>query len=209
CRFPGRQWYQNYNLSVRGGGQTLQYFLSGSYQDDTGMMPLDQQERYNAQANFTMSPLDDLQIQWTTGFTRSWMQLTPSGNNLSGIELQTMRAERNYFSNPDPRIIAQALDYDHQQWLERVTTGVTLNYTPIQDLTNRFTFGYDYNQQEGRNLMPAGFWELPEGSLVSDVFQKRLLTFDYVGSYRFPITETVRSSFSWGGQAIGEDERRV
>lgn len=209
CRYPGAQWSQTYNVSVRGGGGALQYFLSGSYQDDTGMMPLDELERYNAQANFTMSPTDDLQIQWSTGITRQRLQLTPSGNNLSGIELQIMRQERNYFSNGDPRVVAQALDYDHQQWIERVTTGLTLNYSPMADLTNRFTLGYDYNQQEGRNLMPQGFWELPEGSLVADVFQNRMLTLDYVGTYRFPITNDIASNFSWGGQAIGRDQRQV
>ncbi|MEX2466138.1 MAG: TonB-dependent receptor [Gemmatimonadota bacterium] len=209
CRYPGAQWYQTYNMSVRGGGQGLQYFLSGAYQDDTGMLPLDEGEKYNLQANFTMSPTDDIQIQWSTGLTRQWFQNTPSGNNLSGLELQVMRQERNYLSNGDPRELAKLLDYDFQRWIERVTTGVTVNYTPMTDLTNRFTVGYDYNQQEVRNLMPIGFWELPEGSVVADVFQKRLLTFDYVGSYRFPITETIRSNFSWGGQAIGDDLRQV
>jgi TonB-linked SusC/RagA family outer membrane protein len=209
CRYPGAQWYQTYNLSVRGGSQDLQYFMSGSFQDDTGMMPLDERERYNAQANFSVSPIDDLQIQWSTGFTRQRLQLTPSGNNLSGIELQMMRQERNYMGAGDPRTIAEILDYDHQQWIERLTSGITLNYNPIADLTNRFTMGYDYNQQEGRNLMPQGFWELPQGSVVSDQYQNRVLTFDYVGSYRFPLTDEIRSNFSWGGQAIGEDERRV
>ncbi len=209
CSFPGAQWYQNYNLSVRGGGQALQYYLSGGYQDDTGMMPNDEQKKYSFQANFTMSPLSDLQIQWNTQLSNQWLQLTPSGNNLSGVELQTMRQERNYFSNGDPRIISQTLDYDFQLWIERVTTGVTLNYNPISDLTNRFTVGYDHSQQEARNLMPIGFWEIPEGVLTSDVFQKRLLTFDYVGTYRFSLTDQIRSNFSWGGQAIGNDLRQV
>jgi TonB-linked SusC/RagA family outer membrane protein len=209
CRWPGVQWYQNYNLSVRGGGEALQYFLSGGLQDDTGMMPLDEQRKYNLQGNFTFSPAENLQVQWTTGYTNQWIQSTPSGNNLSGIELQVMRQERNYFSNGDPRVISQALDYDFQLWVERVTTGLTLSYSPLTSLTNRFTMGYDHNQQEARNLMPVGFWELPQGSLTSDVFQKRVLTFDYVGSYAFGLTEAMRSTFSWGGQAIGNDLRQV
>src|SRR5690606_13327657 len=124
------------------------------------------------------------------------------------VELQIMRQERNYLLSGDPRTVAEALDYDYQQWIERVTSGITLNYSPLADLTNRFTVGYDYAQQEGRNLLPQGFWELPEGALTSDVFQQRTLTFDYVGSYRFGITGDVASTFSWGGQAIGEDQRR-
>lgn len=194
---------------MRGGGQALQYFLSGGYQDDTGQMPNDTQTKYNAQANFTMSPIDGLQVQWNTSLSNQHLYLTPSGNNLSGIELQTMRQERNYFSNGDPRNIAVALDYDFQLWIERVTTGLTLSYNPVTDLTNRLTIGYDHSQQEARNLMPIGFWELPEGSITSDVFQKRLLTFDYVGGYRFGLSENIDSNFSWGGQAIGNDLRQV
>lgn len=212
CRYPGAQWYQNYNLSVRGGGENLQYFLSGGYQNDTGMLPLDAQEKYTLQANFTMSPIDNMQIQWSTGLNSQQITSTPSGNNLSGIELQMMRQERNYFpgsDSGDPRMVAQALDYDFQLALEGVTTGLTVSYNPIADLTNRFTVGYDYRQQEARNLMPIGFWEVPEGSLTTDVFQKRLLTFDYVGNYRFQLTDGLRSNFSWGGQAIGNDLRQV
>jgi TonB-linked SusC/RagA family outer membrane protein len=211
CSFPGAQWYQNYSLSVRGGGNALQYYLSGQFQDDSGMLPLDELEKYNFQGNFTLSPIQDLQIQWNTGFTRQWQSNTPSGNNLSGIELQSMRQERNYLgvAGDDPRVIAQVLDYDFQQWIERLTTGLTLSYSPVADLTNRFVIGYDYAQQEVRNLMNFGFWEFPDGSLVNDVFQKRLLTFDYTGSYRFGLTDRVGSTFSWGGQAVGNDLRRV
>jgi TonB-linked SusC/RagA family outer membrane protein len=209
CSYPGVQWYQTYNLSVRGGGQDLQYFISGAYEDDTGMLPLDELEKYNLQANFTMSPIDDLQILWTNGFTRMWSQSTPSGNNLSGVELQMMRQERNYMGGGDPRNVARALDYEFERWIERYTTGITLNYNPFEALTNRFTVGYDYNQQEARNLMPAGFWELPEGNLTSDVFQRRMLTFDYVGTYSFDLTSALASNFSWGGQAIGDDLRQV
>ncbi len=209
CSWPGSQWYQTYNVSVRGGGQSLQYFVSGAYQDDQYMLPLDQLEKYNFQGNFTFSPANNLSVQWNTGYMNQWQQNTPSGNNLSGLELQTFRQERNYFSDGDPRTIATVLDYDFQQRLERLTSGITLNYNPITNVTNRLTVGYDFAQQEARNLMPFGFWEFPDGSLVTDVFQKRLLTFDYVGSYRFPLTDAVQSTFSWGGQAIGNDLRQV
>jgi TonB-linked SusC/RagA family outer membrane protein len=210
CRYPGAQWYQNYNLSVRGGNETLQYFLSGGYQDDTGMLPLDEQEKYSLQANFTMSPIENLQLQWSTGLNSQHIVSTPSGNNLSGLELQVMRQERNYFSGDgDPREIAQALDYDFQLAVEGLTTGLTINYNPIANLSNRLTVGYDYRQQEARNLMPIGFWEFPQGSITTDVFQKRLLTFDYVSTLNFDLTGDIQSNLSFGGQAIGNDLRQV
>ena len=209
CSFPGSIWYQNYSLSVRGGGGALQYYASGGYQDDQYALPNDEMQKYNAQGNFTFSPSQNLQIQWNTGFTHQRSTNTPSGNNLSGIELQTFRQERNYFSNGDPREISKVLEYDYEQWIERLTTGLTLNYSPIADLTNRLTLGYDYAQQEGRNLLNFGYWELPEGSVVNDTYQNRVLTFDYVGTYAFSLSQQLRSSFSWGGQAIGTDTRQV
>lgn len=209
CSWPGAQWYQTYSLSVRGGGQALQYFISGAYQDDQYTLPLDQLNKYNFQGNFTMTPATNLTVQWNTGYTNQWQMNTPSGNNLSGIELQTFRQERNYFSNGDPREIAKVLEYDFQQWIERLTTGVTLSYAPMQELTNRLTVGYDFAQQEARNRMNFGYWEFPDGSLVNDIFQQRLLTFDYVGTYRLGLTDGIRSSLSWGGQATGDDLRQV
>jgi len=209
CRFPGAQWYQSYNLSVRGGGQALQYYLSGGYQDDTGMLPLDELEKFNFTGNFSLSPTPNLMVQWNSGISRQWQKNTPSGNNLSGIELQIMRQERNYFSDGNPRRVAAALDYDFQQWIERFTTGATVSHTLSPSVINRFTVGYDYGQQEVRNLMNFGYWEFPDGSLVSDLFQKRLLTFDYVGSLRQDINDRVSTTVSWGGQAIGNDLRRV
>ena len=209
CSWEGAQWYQNYDLSVRGGGQALQYFLSGNYQDDSYTKASDELTKYQFRGNFTLSPAQDLQIQWNTSFSSQWLSATPSGNNAEGIELNAFRQERNYVGSADPRDIADLLQYDFQQWNERLNTGITLNYSPIQDLSNRFTVGYDFSQQEGRNLRNFGFFLFPQGSLGIDLWQKRVLTFDYVGTYSTNLTDAVRTSFSWGGQAIGDDVRRV
>jgi outer membrane receptor protein involved in Fe transport len=208
CSFPGAAWYQNYYMSVRGGGQALQYFVSGTYQDDVYNMPMDALQKYNFQSNFTFSPANDLVIQWNTGYTNQHMKNSPSGNNLSGLELQSFRQERNYFSSGDPREIGKILDYDFQTWIERLTTGTTINFSPLANMTNRLTVGYDFSQQEVRNLMGFGYWEVPEGLLTNDIFQNRTLSFDYVGTYSFEITGDIRSNFSWGGQATGDDLRQ-
>jgi hypothetical protein len=63
CSWPGAMWSQQYDLSVRGGAQNLQYFISGQFQDDVGLMARDELEKYTFRGNFTMSPVEDLQIQ--------------------------------------------------------------------------------------------------------------------------------------------------
>ena len=209
CSFPGAVWLQNYNLSVRGGGQTLQYFMSGGYENNQLVMPQDSLQRYNFRGNFTVTPVENLQIQWNTGYSWQWNKNTSTANNAQGITLNAFRAERNYAGSADPRRIASTLDFDAQQQIERLSTGMTLTYTPLADMTNRFTVGYDFTQQEGRNLRNFGFPQFPQGSLTSDTWQNRILTFDYVGTYAFTLTDMIRSNFSWGGQAVGDEQRRV
>jgi len=209
CSWPGSVWTQNYSLSVRGGGQALQYFLSGGYENDALVQPQDSLTRYSFRGNFTMTPIENLQIQWNTGWTNQWNKNTSTANNAQGVTLNAFRQERNYFGTGDPRRIAATIEYDAQQTIERLSTGMTLTYTPLSDLTNRFTVGYDFSQQEGRNLRNFGFEQFPQGSLTNDTWQNRVLTFDYVGTYTFPLTDMIRSNFSWGGQAVGDEERRV
>ena len=204
CSWPGSVWSQNYLLSVRGGGQGLQYFISGQYQDDSYVLANDELTKYNFRGNFTMSPVEDLQIQWNTGYTSQWLSATPSGNNAEGIQLNAFRQERNYVTSADPRVIGDLLEYDFTQTNERLNSGITLTYTPQARLTNRFTFGYDFSNQEGENQRDFGYITFPLGSRSNDTYQRRVLTFDYVGTYNLPVTSNINSNISWGGQAIGD-----
>ena len=109
----------------------------------------------------------------------------------------------------DPREIGKLLEYEFDQRNERLNSGITLTYTPQAQLTNRFTFGYDYSNQEGENQRNFGFFLKPLGSRTNDTFQRRVLTFGYVGTYNLPITSTINSNFSWGCQAIGDSQVRL
>src|SRR5690606_19031568 len=56
------------------------------------------------------------------------------------------------------------------------------------------------------NMRPFGFPLFLQGGLMVEQYRVRNLNFDYVGSLQFGITDAVRSTFSWGGQAVGVDE---
>jgi TonB-dependent starch-binding outer membrane protein SusC len=202
----GTMHNQQYSASVRGGGTGLQYFVSGQFEDQTGLMPLDAAEKYTVRGNFVFSPVQGLEFQWNSAYSNQWQQNTPSGNNSNGLTLNVFRQDQNYFGSADPDLIRQILDYDVQQTVERFTSGGTVNYTPTGNFSNRFTIGYDFTQQEARNLRPFGFVAFPQGGLLNNTFSNRLLTFDYVGTYRFTISNSIRSSVSWGGQAVGEEK---
>ncbi len=202
-------WTQSYSASVRGGGQNLQYFSSGEYFDDHGNTPNDYLDRWAARGNFTYTPLTELQMQWNTAYSVQNQTNSPQGNNAEGLELNVFRQNQNYFASGEPDLINLVMGQSLGQQIERFTTGGTATYSPLADMTNRFTIGYDFSNHETRNIRPFGFYAHPEGIIYSGVFQKRILTFDYVGSYSFNVLKSLKSNFSWGGQAVGDEARLV
>ncbi|MGH7501009.1 MAG: TonB-dependent receptor domain-containing protein [Longimicrobiales bacterium] len=200
---------QMYSGSVRGGGTNLQYFTSGELFDEKGNTPLDGLERWTARGNFTYTPTSTLQLQWNTAYVNHSQTNTPQGNNAEGLELNVFRQDKNYFTSADTAQINQVLNWTLNSDIERFTSGGTATFTPLENLTNRFTIGYDFSNQETRNIRPFGHFRHPEGIIHVSNYERRILTFDYVGSLGFPLMENLRSTFSWGGQAIGDETRKV
>jgi len=195
---------QVHSLSVRGGGQALQYFVSGGFETDDGATPEEALTRHSIRGNFTLSPLPDLIMQWNSSYTNTWQKNSPTGNVTGGLTLNAFRGDQNYLASADTAIINTLLDRDIQQTIERFTTGGTFTYTPMANLTNRFTIGYDYSLQERRSIAPFGFIPSPQGTISVAEYMRRFLTFDYVATFSFGLAESVKSNFSWGGQATGD-----
>lgn len=208
-RLAKTPYSQDYALSVRGGENAVDYFLSGGFTDQQGLLPNDAGQNYSLRGNIGFRPFDDLQIQWNSSWSLLELASTAQQNNAQALPLNAWRQERNYFATGDADTLAVLLDQDIQEDVERFTTGVTLNYTPMERMTNRFIFGYDWTQREHRNLRPFGWPQTPDGRLLNNTFQNRVLSLDYVGSYQFDMSESLASTFSWGGQAIGDDVREI
>ena len=202
-------WTQVYSASVRGGAQNLQYFSSGEYLGEHGNTQNDYIDRWSTRGNFTYSPATQLQLQWNTAYVNMAQTNSPQGNNAEGLELNVFRQNQNYFANANPELIEIMMSQTISAGTERFTSGGTATFSPLNNLTNRLTIGYDFSNQETRLIRPVGFPSQPQGTVLNSTFQKRILTFDYVGSFGFNITEAVKSSFSWGGQAVGDQDRRI
>ncbi len=199
----------DYSASVRGGGQALQYFASAAAQEGYGVLPNDSIAKVTGRGNFTFSPTPKLQLQWNSAYALQKQRNSPVGGNVYGIQLNVYRGYVNYFNTDDPTIVNQLFTQELRNQIERFTTGSTMTYSPLANLTNRLTLGYDFSNQETRNILPFGFYFFPQGQVWNDTWQNRILTLDYVGTYSFDITSAIKSSFSWGGQTLGEETRRL
>jgi len=195
-----------YSASVRGGGEALQYFASGRFEGGTGILPSDSIATYSVRSNFTFTPLSALQVQWNTSYTNTGQRNTPQGGNAAGLTHNAYRGYANYVTSEDPARLWQLFDQEARQTIERFSTGTTLTHSPLPNFTSRLTVGYDFSQQRMRMIRPLGFELFPEGSIYNDTWENRLLTVDYVGSYSRSLTSDVLSTFSVGGQVVGEEE---
>ena len=202
-------WRQAYNMSVNGGATNgPRYFLSGGYNDDQGVLPLDDERKYVVRANFSFAPSPKLNIDWNTGYTNDHITNTPAGNNAAGLTLNAFRRDRNYYGSANIDTISQVLQYQLNTWINRMIMGATVSYAPFAHLTNKLTIGIDRANVENRNLRPFGFPESPTGSLSDQQWANQTLTSDYVGTWEQDV-KFLHSTFAWGGQASTIDTRDV
>lgn len=105
----GTGYRQQSGLQVRGGTETINYFLSGEYEDEVGLLTMPsfaqdaikagrqigevpfEQQRPNARrrvavrANLGAHLADELNVQLSTGFTSSDQRLPQTDNNTTGL----------------------------------------------------------------------------------------------------------------------------
>ena len=168
--YANQAYNQGYLLSVRGGTSDVNYFVSGSFGDQQGYQTNDTEKAYTTRANLTFSPAANLNIQWNTMYSNTAQTHTGGQNNAQGITLNAFRQERNYFGTGDPAALNELMDQKIAEDVERFTTGITVTYSPIANLTNRFVVGYDWGAREHRNLRPFGWMQTPQGKLLNNTF---------------------------------------
>lgn len=197
------------SLSVSGGGEDVQYFLSGSWNQVEGVMPNDQEKHGTLRGNLTFTPISGLQVNWNTSYSKNDIAQTAAGPNAQGLILNTFRRDRNYLGTTDPAVVRRLLEYENSEVIDRYITGITATYAPTSYLTQRLTVGYDVVSQETSSLRPFGFIQAPDGIAHNRQWQNSTLTFDYVGTFDWRFNTDLRSSFSVGGQAVTTEERWV
>lgn len=206
CDWVRNGYRQRYSASVTGGFDQFQYFASGAWENNNGVLPQDNEKRISTRGNFSFDVSEKLRLEWNSAYSRSQIRNTPSGNNAQGLILNVYRWERNYKSTPNPFVIDSLLN----QWittdLNRLVTGGSAYFTPVPWFTNRLTVGYDFAQQENRGLRPFGFVSQPLGRVFDQQAKFSILTFDYAGNLDFGLSRDLKSTFSFGGQSVTNTE---
>jgi TonB-linked SusC/RagA family outer membrane protein len=209
CSWIRNGWRQKYSGSVAGGFDIFQYFLSGSFEDNDGVLPQDNEKKLATRGNFSFDISSKIRLDFNTGYTNYRIQNTPSGNNAQGLILNVYRQEGNYRSTGNPSVIDSLLNQSITTEIDRLITGGTVYYTPAPWFTNRFTVGYDLANQENRGLRPFGFVSAPLGILFDEQAKYTVLTADYAGNLDYRVSPAFAGTFSFGGQSVTNEFART
>ena len=211
---------QRYALSVRGGSERVTYFVSGNYGDSEGYMPTQGSKDGGFRVNTTFAPSDVLNLQLNNSYQRRNTRWLGDGNNAEGFLLNVGRGPAGYMKSgkgddcaavPSTEQVCATNAYMFDQQLytrgDHYTSGLTINYNPTDQLSNRFVVGFDYLSLNNETTLPFGFLTLPQGYYWDENTDHTKVSLDYAGSFRNNFGESLVSTFSWGGQIFRDRHR--
>jgi TonB-linked SusC/RagA family outer membrane protein len=205
---------QGYDLSFSGGAENVRYYLSGSWERQEGIERFNHLNRWSGRANLTVSPHNSLDVTGSLGYVSSDARLVWEGSG-GGVMWSTTFAtpRRHYFVDGSPHPARGFLTAPHEafehyfvgQELGRFIGSVQLNHRPAHWFTQRLTIGSDASR-EGNNILAERTDDLIPflgqvlGSRTAGRREVTNNTFDYSGTFQFPLGQQLVSSTSLGGQ---------
>lgn len=202
----GGDWFrnghvQNYNLSVRGGNENVNYFVSGKWGREEGVIDPQNTENYRIRGNVGFAPFENLQIRFNNSYSHRKTRWIPDGNNAEGLLLNVLRGDQGY--TPDNND-ALALEMDLFTTSNHFTSGLRFDWTPTDNMLHQLSLGIDYVESEYTEERPFGFFYDPLGDRENQTEHQRDLTLDYNGSFSANLSSSITSSSSWGGQLYSQ-----
>ena len=201
---------QSYNLSVRGGAERMNYFMSARWGAEEGVFdtgvndngverPTQGQESWNMRGNFSFAPAEDLDIRFNTFYAHRSVTWVPDGNNAEGLLLNVFRGGSDYTNDEDGKL----LDMDISNINDHFTSGMNILWNPMDGMNHRVNAGIDWVRNEYFEERPWGYFYVQGGNRETDERTFRKLTLDYAGTYNRELFG-VSSSLSLGGQLYND-----
>ncbi len=208
----GDMW--NTNLSVRGGGESYNFYLSGEQADEQGVFINNVNRRNAARANFGFVPSEQLNFAVNVAYSQLRTQLPLSDNSSNSILRNAYRGRAGASNDqfyPGYRGFSPEWSnkHDRVQRVERLTMGVTANYNPYSWFQNKLTFGLDRNDRQNRDfdqidqtgLAPFGA-TAATGTIDYSYPLNHTWTVDYAGTVSMDLSDNWSSAFSGGMQLV-------
>ena len=202
------------SLSMSGGDERTQYFLSGALVDQDGVLRSTEYQRRNLRLNLDRRLNDWLRLGVSTSYISTDANLTPNGGLVGQYGVLTSflfsSNDRNYFRDPvtgefpNGQGLANPLDiienWRAPQGVNRYVGGLQLQGTPGYGVTFDYRFGYDGYTESAGQFVPrnSSAPALAQGLAIASTNRARLLNSDLDVSHAADVTPAVRLTTSAG-----------
>ncbi|MSR06857.1 MAG: hypothetical protein EXR93_07320 [Gemmatimonadetes bacterium] len=205
---PGTALNSSYFLSASGGISDINYFLSGSTENNLGILPNDDQKKYSVRGNFAFDPRTNFRVDWNTSLSQDNHNQTRQGGDVQGMTSNAYRGG-TYISGYTYDNMNALLNQTTENSIGNVTSSLTLSHKLGEKLTNKFSMGLSRSAVELRGLRPFGFRYQAAGALTQKTFLGEVYTADYSSTFKVKLFSRVGASFSLGGQAVDKRDKTI
>ena len=207
-------------LSLSGGDDQTNFFLSGTIENQDGVIRGTDYRRHNLRLNLDRSITDRLKVGISTAYITSKSNVTPNGGLVFNLGVLTsfLFMPNSYNLSPDPvtgiyppgLFGANALDiianWKAPQEIDRFIGGLNVTAYPIDGMTMSYRLGYDGYNQSARMFVPraSSAPSLASGLAISATDRARLLNSDldlsYITDVGDRVTLTHGAGINWQQQ---------
>ena len=209
---------QRYNLSVRGGVDQVNYFVSADYSDTEGARETNWNDQLSTRANLSVVIAENLDVDLSAGYVDGETRYSTGTTALGGLWPHIMWAQgldvlaRGYLAyTPEEFDIPEAIrDYS------RFNASATISHSPFSFLDHRLTLGLDRGEEESQTLFPRdlegadgpfGDQSLGYVDLLRPITQQ--ISVDYGISGRYSPTSAITLTTSAGAQYYSNEFNRI
>lgn len=224
------------NVSVRGGTETVRYYLSAGKLDQTGVAPTEDFGKKSFRADITADLSDKFEISASGSFVNSGGQRVQRGSNISGIMLGLLRTTptfdngngltgRDAASNPLAYELPDGTQrsyragvYDNPYWtvaknpsfddVNRFTGRLSFEYRPMDWLTLQGRYAYDRYSDIRKAGEDINSANNPGGRVFDDNIFNEDITTNFMALFNKDISETITFNAILGYENYNTDYLR-
>lgn len=201
-------------LSVSGGSDDTQYYLSGNLVNENGIMRGSDHEKMNVRLNVDQKVASWLNVAAGANYIRSHTNLVINGEQGSGglltaavfapttIDMAARDPVTGELVNKQAGVFLNPLyvleNWSSPQDVNRFVGSFQARANPIGALRLNYSLGYDYYTMETMLSVPRGLVGSPLGSAASYNRRNMLLNNDVAANYDFGVGGDVRLTSSAG-----------
>lgn len=207
---------ERYGASVRGGNDDVRYFISGQFEDETGVVFFNTNERVNLRANLDAALDETVDVSVSVGYTDNGLALNNNDNSIFSPIINGLLGYPNFIEpNPDvegPNPANYGFGFNLNQLsvtptfqdTDRFVASGQVRWRPTNWLSINANGGLDYAGVHNFETNQPG--DLPIAQTWIDGFRtsRRVSSFNYTaifsGTGTFSLTDDLQSTTTVGTQ---------